>query len=289
MMPILEGHSGDFERGLLAIAKLTEGVVFVCTDRSTVVPLPMSPDGERFRLEQFVGPHPSGTVGLHIHRLDPVNRKKIVWHLGLQDVIAIGKLFETGKLHVERIVSLAGPAVTRPCLLRTRLGASTDDLVEGELAEGENRVISGSVFCGRTAFGEVHGYLGRYAQQISVLREGREREFFGWSAPGLEKFSVSRTFLSKWIPGKRFGFTTATNGSRRAIVPIGMYERVMPMDLMPTHLLRALLMRDVETSEELGCLELDEEDLELCTFVDPGKNDFGPYLRDVLTTLEKEG
>jgi Na+-transporting NADH:ubiquinone oxidoreductase subunit A len=288
-LPILEGHSGAFERGLLVLAKLTEGVVFVCTDRSTVVELPTGADGQRFRLERFVGPHPSGTVGLHIHRLDPVNRKKTVWHLGLQDVIAIGKLFETGELHVERIVSLAGPAVTRPCLIRTRLGASTDDVVEGELAEGENRVISGSVFCGRKASGEVHGYLGRYAQQISVLREGREREFLGWFTPGLEKFSVSSTFLSKWIPGKRFDFTTSTHGSRRAIVPIGMYERVMPMDLMPTHLLRALLMRDVETSEELGCLELDEEDLELCTFVDPGKNDFGPYLRDVLTTIEKEG
>jgi Na+-transporting NADH:ubiquinone oxidoreductase subunit A len=285
----LEGHSGDFERGLLALAKLTEGVVFVCTDRSTVVPLPTATDGERFRLEQFVGPHPSGTVGFHIHRLDPVNRGKTVWHLGLQDAIAIGRLFETGKLHVERIVSLAGPAVSRPRLIRTRLGASTDVLVEGELVEGENRVISGSVFCGRKASGEVHGYLGRYSQQISVLREGREREFFGWFAPGLEKFSVSSTFLSKVIPGKRFGLTTSTNGSRRAIVPIGLYERVMPMDLMPTHLLRALLMRDVETSEELGCLELDEEDLELCTFVDPGKNDFGPYLRDVLTTIEKEG
>jgi Na+-transporting NADH:ubiquinone oxidoreductase subunit A len=288
-LPILEGHSGDFERGLLALAKLTEGVVFVCTDRSTVVPLPTATDGERFRLEQFVGPHPSGTVGFHIHRLDPVNRGKTVWHLGLQDALAIGRLFETGKLHVERIVSLAGPAVSRPRLIRTRLGASTDVLVEGELVEGENRVISGSVFCGRKASGEVHGYLGRYSQQISVLREGREREFFGWFAPGLEKFSVSSTFLSKVIPGKRFGLTTSTNGSRRAIVPIGLYERVMPMDLMPTHLLRALLMRDVETSEELGCLELDEEDLELCTFVDPGKNDFGPYLRDVLTTIEKEG
>ena len=285
--PILEGHAGDFERGLVALGKLTDGPVFVCTDRSTAVSLPA--DGDRFRLEQFVGPHPSGTPGLHIHQLDPVSRQKMVWHVGLQDVIAIGKLFETGKLHVERIIALAGPAVRNPGLVRTRFGASTDDLVAGELVEGDNRVISGSVLCGRTASGDVYGYLGRYAQQVSVLREGRERELFGWFTPGLGKFSISRTFLSKWIPGRRFALTTSTNGSRRAIVPIGMYEQVMPMDLMPTHLVRALLMRDIERCEELGCLELDEEDLELCTFVDPGKNDFGPYLRDVLTTIEKEG
>ena len=286
---ILTGQMGDLERGLLALARLTEGRIFVCTNGATRVDLPGGPGSDRFRLEQFLGPHPAGTVGLHIHRLDPVDRNKKVWHLGFQDAIGIGKLFESGNLHVERIVSLAGPAVHHPRLLRTRLGASTDDIVEGELMEGENRVISGSVLSGRRASGEILGYLGRYDQQISVLREGREREFFGWLEPGLDKFSTVNAFVSKMIPRKRFAFTTSTQGSRRAIVPIGMYERVMPLDLMPTHLLRALLMRDVERSEELGCLELDEEDLALCTFVDPGKNDFGPCLRDVLTMIEKEG
>ena len=286
---ILEGQSGDFERGLLALAKLTKGAIFVCTDGSTQMSMPAGPEGDRFRLEQFEGPHPSGTVGLHIHLLDPVDRNKMVWHLGLQDTIAVGKLFESGKLHVDRIVSLAGPAVRNPRLIRTRLGAATDDIVEGELQDGENRVISGSVLSGRKASGDIHGYLGRYSQQISVLREAREREFLGWLAPGLDKFSTSSTFVSKLIPGKRFGFTTSTQGSERAIVPIGMYERVMPMDIMPTFLLRSLLMRDVVRAEELGCLELDEEDVGLCTFVDPGKNDYEPYLRDVLTTIEKEG
>lgn len=287
--PVLEGQSGDFERGLSALARLTTGPVFVCTDRSTQLSFPSGPEADRFRLEQFEGPHPSGTVGLHIHRLDPVNRNKKVWHIGLQDTIAMGKLFESGKLHVGRIISLAGPAVRNPRLVRTRLGASTDDLVQGELLEGESRVISGSALSGRQASGDVLGYLGRYAQQITVLPEGRERELLGWFTPGFSTFSAGRTFASKWLPGRRFQFTTSTHGSQRAIVPIGLYERVMPLDLMPTHLLRALLMRDIETSEELGCLELDEEDLGLCSFVDPGKNEFGPYLRDVLTTIEKEG
>ncbi len=283
---ILEGYASDFERGLQALAKLTEGSIFVCTDGSTQVSVPSV---EQFRLERFQGPHPAGTVGLHIHRLDPVDRNKIVWHLGFQDVIAFGKLFESGNLYVDRIISLGGPSVKKPRLLRTRLGASTDDLVHGELAQGDHRVVSGSVFSGRKASGEIFGYLGRYHQQIAVLPEGREREFLGWLVPGLDKFSVINTFVSKLIPGKRFAFTTSTNGSVRAIVPIGMYEKVMPMDIMPTFLLRSLLMRDVVRAEELGCLELDEEDLGLCTFVDPGKNDYGPYLRNVLTTIEKEG
>lgn len=283
---VLAGHERQFQLGLEALAKLTDGPVWVCTDESL---RPELPGGDQFRLESFTGPHPAGTVGFHIHELDPVDRSKLVWHAGLQDVIAIGYLFDTGKLRVERVISLAGPMVEHPRLLKTRLGASTDDLVEGELKEGESRVISGSVLSGRTAMGEALGYLGRYHQQISVLAEGRDREFLGWLAPGTDKYSVIPSFLSAFIPGRKFPFTTTTNGSHRAVIPLGMYEKVMPMDLEPTFLLKALLMGDVEVAEKLGCLELDEEDLALCTFVCPGKNDYGPRLRDVLTTIEKEG
>ena len=166
---------------------------------------------------------------------------------------------------------LAGPPVQRPRLLRTRVGAETVSLVnEAELASAQDcRVISGSVLSGRQATGAVTGYLGRYHQQVSVLAEERDRNFLGWLAPGFNKFSTVRTFASTLLPGRHFGLTTSTNGSRRAIVPIGMYERVMPMDLLPTAMLRALVMHDVERAEELGCLELDEEDVALCTFVDP--------------------
>ena len=295
---VLAGAGPAFERGLFAVAKLTDGPVFVCTSPASSIPLPPL---DQIRHEKFAGPHPAGTVGVHIHTLDPVDRNKMVWHLGYQDVVAIGKLFETGTLHVERVIALAGPAVKRPRLIRTRVGASTHDLVQDELHdvqglpglhrlhEGEHRVISGSVLSGRTATGEVFGYLGRYHQQISVLREGREREFLGWLSPGLNKFSTINTFVSKLIPGKKYAFTTSTHGSERAIVPIGMYERVMPMDIMPTFLIRALVAGDVERAEELGCLELDEEDLALCTFVCPGKTEYGPYLRETLTTIEREG
>ena len=213
----------------------------------------------------------------------------MVWHLNYQDVIGIGMLFQTGSLSVSRIVSLAGPSVMRPRLVRTRLGASLAGLVEGELIAGEHRIISGSVFSGRRAPSGESGYLGRYHLQVSVIAEERTREFLGWLAPGFNKFSIGNTFISRLLPGKQFAFTSSTQGSKRAIIPIGVYERVMPMDLLPTFLARAIVMRDTERAEELGCLELDEEDMALCSFVCPGKTDFSTPLRDVLNELEKEG
>lgn len=283
---IYQGNEQQFQTGLLCCAKLSNGNVYLCKAPGSAV---TAGPHDGVNIEEFEGPHPAGTAGLHIHVLDPVHREKTVWHLGLQDVIAMGALFETGKLDLTRVVALAGPSVKNPRLLRTRLGAATDDLVAGELEDGDHRVISGSVLSGRTAQGEIHGYLGRYHQQISVLSEGREREFFGWLAPGKEVFSTLNAFLSCFFRGKKFDFTTSMRGAPRAMVPVGMYERVMPMDLMPTFLLRALISEDLERAEELGCLELDEEDLALCTFVCPSKFDYGPILRKNLTRIEKEG
>ena len=227
------------------------------------------------------------------HLLEPVDRERVVWHIGYQDVISVGRLFATGELDVARVVAIAGPLVSRPRLLSTRVGAGLDDLVAGELPAGgpEARVISGSVFGGRKAQGEVDGYLGRFVNQVTALAEGRQRELIGWLLPGARKFStipVYLGFLGKLL-GKKFSFTTTTNGSPRAMVPIGMYERVMPLDILPTFLLRSLLVGDTDRAIQLGALELDEEDLALCTFVDPGKADFGAALRKNLNEIEKEG
>jgi Na+-transporting NADH:ubiquinone oxidoreductase subunit A len=274
----------ELAAGIAALAQLTDGDVYLCVGEGSRVTAPDSA-----RREEFTGPHPSGTAGWHINQLDPVDRNKLVWHVGAQDVIAIGHLFRTGTLMVERIVSLAGPAVQRPRLLRTRRGAALGDLTGGELMAGKTRTISGSVFGGRTAIGEVHGFLGRYHQQISVLEEGDQREFLGWMGPGFGAFSVKPAFVSKLMPGRRFAFTTSTNGSDRSIVPIGSYEKVFPFDIPPSFLLRALAVHDIERAQELGCLELCEEDLALCTFVDPGKAEYGPMLRAVLETIWKEG
>ena len=286
LAPLIAEQQREFDAGVVALTALTDGMVYVCTAAEEAV---KAPTHERVRLEHFAGPHPSGTAGWHIHTLDPVDRGKRVWHLGAQDAIAIGHLFLTGKLRLERVVSLAGPGVRRPRLLSTRRGVATDDLVSEQLREGTTRVISGSVFGGRTAMDEIHGFLQRYDQQVSVIAEGGERLFLGWMAAGFNAFSVKRAFASLLTPGKRFAFTTATHGSDRAIVPIGSYEQVFPFDIPPSFLLRALAVQDTERAEQLGCLELSEDDLALCTFVEPGKAEYGPQLRAVLDTIWKEG
>lgn len=287
---VLDGHEEDFHRGLDAVSKLTEGKTYLCKMAGTKV---SAGSAKGITVEEFSGPHPAGTVGMHIHALEPVSRLKTVWHLGYQDVIAIGELFRTGVLPVDRVVSLAGPMVSKPRLLRTRVGASIDALTaDGALnqAESELRVISGSVLQGRAAQGELHGYLGRYHQQITALAEPNKREFMRMVMPGANVFSTIRAFVgSIFGGGRKFEMDASANGSHRAMVPIGMYERVLPMDLMATHLLRALLVNDTVYAEKLGALELDEEDLALCTLVCPCKNDYCSALRETLTIIEKEG
>ncbi|AYA39254.1 Na(+)-translocating NADH-quinone reductase subunit A [Xenorhabdus nematophila] len=274
-----------FVDGLNILSKLTEGKVHVCHGAGNI---PSAGNNAQITYNQFVGPHPAGLVGTHIHFIEPVNAQKTVWHLGYQDVIAIGKLFTTGELYSDRVVSLAGPQVKTPRLVRTRLGADLQELTQDQLKEGENRIISGSVLCG-TKSDDVRHYLGRFHTLVSVLAEGREKELFGWIAPGVNKFSITRTTIGHFLKKKRFAFSTTTNGGERSMVPIGNYERVMPLDIMATHLLRDLLAGDTDGSQALGCLELDEEDLALCTYVCPGKYEYGPVLRDVLTKIELEG
>ncbi len=283
---VLEDQRDAFEAGLRALGQLTDGKVFVCVAHGSSLA-----GGFRtpVQIEEFKGPHPSGTAGYHIHALAPVSRKRVVWQIGYQDVASIGRLFETGRLDLDRVVSLGGPPLSNPTLVRTRAGASTHDLLADEEAGlGDVRYISGSVLSGKRAMGEEYGYLGRFDNQISVLEEDRKREFIGWLSPGAKKFSTLPIYLST-LSRAPMDLTTTTNGSERAIIPIGMYESVMPFDLVITYLLRALAVGDVETAEQLGCLELDEEDLALCTFVDAGKTEFGPLLRKNLEIIERDG
>ncbi|MFT7128459.1 MAG: Na+-transporting NADH:ubiquinone oxidoreductase subunit A [Gammaproteobacteria bacterium] len=273
-----------FVDGLGILAKLTEGSVYVAKAPNAEIPVAKG----NIHVEEFSGPHPAGLAGTHIHYLSPANGKKTVWTIGYQDVIAMGKLFSEGTLYVDRVISLAGPQVEEPCLIRTRLGANLDELTAGRMNSGKNRVVSGSVLGGRTATSSV-AYLGRYHNQVSVLLEGFEREFMGWLSPGVNKFSTLGIYFSQFTKGKMFGFTTTTNGSERAMVPVGSYEKIMPLDILPTQLLRSLIVGDTQVAQQLGCLELDEEDLALCTYVCPGKYEYGPILRDNLNRIEKEG
>ncbi|WP_417697706.1 Na(+)-translocating NADH-quinone reductase subunit A [Psychromonas sp.] len=281
---IINDNQEAFTDGLAILSQLTEGKVYVCKDQTT---LPTS-DVASVEEKVFTGVHPAGLAGTHIHFIDPVSATKQVWSINYQDVIAFGKLFVTGEVYSEKVISLAGPAVTKPRLVRTVLGASTAQLTADQLIAGQVRVISGSVLCGVTATGP-HAYLGRYHNQVSALIEGYDKELFGWGAPGLNKHSVSRAFLSALSSAKKFAFTTTTGGSKRAMVPIGQYERVMPLDILPTVLLRDLIVGDTDGAQTLGCLELDEEDLALCTYACPGKYEYGSILRDCLSKIEKEG
>jgi len=282
---VLAGREEGFRAGLTGLSKLTDGPVYLCKAQGAAIGGEGMPGVE---VVEFVGPHPAGLSGTHIHLLDPVGPAKTVWTVNYQDVAAMGNLFLTGQLSVERVVSLGGPRACRPRLLRTRAGAWLSELLAGEIEEGDVRIVSGSVLHGRTAAGPVD-FLGRFHLQISVLAEGRKRELLGWQMPGWGKFSVKPVFASVLRRRKEFDMTTNMGGGARAMVPFGSYEKVMPLDMLPTHLLRALIVEDTETAQQLGCLELDEEDLALCTFVSPGKYDFGPILRRNLETIEREG
>jgi Na+-transporting NADH:ubiquinone oxidoreductase subunit A len=225
--------------------------------------------------------------GTHIHTLEPAGMSREIAYVNYQDVIAIGKLFATGELDVERVIALAGPQVTAPRLVRARLGANLEELTAGELTGNDNRVISGSVLGGRAARG-AEAYLGRYHLQVSVLREGRDRPMFGYLSPGKNRHSVMGIYLTSFFGSAPLPLSTSAQGSDRAMVPIGAYEKVMPLDILPTQLLRALIIGDIESAINLGALELDEEDLALCSYVCPGKYEYGTLLRDNLARIEKE-
>lgn len=276
-------QSEAYLAGIDVLAALTEGPVYVCSMDGSGLP---TSSNSKVKNESFSGPHPAGNAGTHIHFLHPVHTERTVWFVGYQDVIAIGQLFLTGKPYFERVVALAGPEVNNPRLLRTRLGASTDELVNGEVSDGNNRVISGSVFDGRRAARST-AFLGRFHNQVSVLHEGTERELLEFVMPGTKKFSLTRLFLGSWS-GKKFNMSTSTEGSSRSIIPLGTYEEIMPLDILPTQLLRALVVEDFDACIDLGVLELDEDDIALCTFACPGKYEYGPYLREMLTRIEQE-
>lgn len=275
-----------FSDGVAVVSRLTDGPVYVCQAPGPELDLPKV---ESVTSAVFDGPHPAGLPGTHIHFLDPVGENKSAWHLNYQDVIAIGSLFTRGRLSTERVVALGGPLVRRPRLLRTRFGASTQDLLKDEVEPVDCRVISGSILGGRRAAGRAR-YVGPYDLQISVLEEDRSRHFLGWLAPGFRNYSAIRAYVSALRPRSyRFPLTTSQHGSPRAMIPIGNFEKVMPLDILPAPLLKALIVQDTDTARALGCLELDEEDLALCSFVCCSKYEYGAFLRESLDLIEKNG
>jgi Na+-transporting NADH:ubiquinone oxidoreductase subunit A len=277
---------GAFHAGLHVLSRLTRGTVNLCTAPDWDIPLT---DIDGLRVVQFSGPHPAGLPGTHIHYLYPASLERVVWHVGYQDVIAIGKLFSGGIISYQRIIALSGPSVSKPRLVTTRLGCSTQELMQGEIPEPEScRVISGSVLGGRTA-SKGFAYLGRYHDQVSVIEEGGSRKFMGWTDILPHRYSAARTFKRK--TGQRFKIPlpTSQNGRFTGMVPMRAWEKVMPLDILPSPLFRALLVTDTEQAQALGALELDEEDLSLCAFVCPAKIDYSLYLRLNLNQIQREG
>ncbi|WP_074736756.1 Na(+)-translocating NADH-quinone reductase subunit A [Ruegeria halocynthiae] len=274
-----------FALGLTAISQLTEGKTYLCHQDGDSVPGAELPGVEA---AAFSGPHPSGLAGTHIHFLEPISANRQVWTIGYQDVIAIGRLLQTGHLDPNVVIALSGPAARQPRLIRTVLGASTDDLTRDEVdVEGTPRIISGSILSGRHAEGP-YAYLGRFARQITIIREDPDQIPMGWIRPMPSKYAV-QPVLGSAFAKKLYALTSNLNGGRRAMVPTGTFEELMPQDYLPTQLLRALLVMDTDTAQALGALELDEEDLGLVGFACPAKYEYGLALRDCLSKIEKEG
>ena len=272
-----------FEEGVKKISKISDGRVFICKKDNSNIFI------DDFDTFEFAGPHPAGLAGTHMHFLDPPNSDKSVWSIGYQDVIAIGKLFLTGFIDINRIISIAGPLAIKPRLVKTVLGASLDDILEGEYPKTDScRIISGSILSGFHAIDDL-AFLGKYSRQVTIIKEDTDKHFFGWIKPQPNRFSVMPVLLSAFGFFKLFNLTSNLNGGRRAMVPTGVFETLMPQDFLPTQLLRSLLVMDTDVAQSLGALELDEEDVALCTFACPAKYEYGVALRDSLQKIEKEG
>ena len=277
----------DFNFGISVLKRLVDCPIHISVSENSSLEII---EDEQVKKHRFSGPHPAGLVGTHMHYISPASLTNVNWTIGYQDLMAIGSLFKTGYVSTERVIALSGPQVNEPRYIKTRLGACTDELTAGELTQRENRIISGSVISGREAIGS-YAYLGRYHNQISVISEpnSKDREFMNWLTPGPRKFSKIPLFLSSLFPKKIFKFKALMNGSDRPIVPIGVYEEVLPLNMLPAMLLRNVVLMDTEKIQDLGGLELDEEDLSLCSYVCPGKYDFGSLLRAGLNKIEVEG
>jgi Na+-transporting NADH:ubiquinone oxidoreductase subunit A len=284
-LTIINQRQEEYQLGLKTLRRLLAVPVHYCTGEATLQPCEQV---EGLTYWSFEGPHPSGLASTHIHFIDPVHENKSVWQICYQDVIAIGHLLRSGTLLTERVVALAGAAVMKPALVRTRLGAALPDLCRRETFLEKSRVISGSVLSGREAK-DPEAFLGRFHNQVSVIADSNGRSLFNWLMPGTNRFSIKPVFASAFRGKTVFPMNTALWGGKRAIYPLGTYDQVMPLDIIATSLLKSIAKGDTEKSKALGCLELIEEDLGLCGFVCPGKNEFGPSLREVLTAIELGG
>jgi Na+-transporting NADH:ubiquinone oxidoreductase subunit A len=278
-------HGNHLQTGINALLRLTDGKVHMSLDAegTRVAEIRNLKDVEFHR---FAGPHPAGNVGVQIHHIEPVSKGEVVWTVDLQDVVAIGRLFDTGYHDRERIIALTGPGILNRKYHRIRPGASVSGLLKSNLGEGRQRIISGNVLTGKIISPE--GSFGFYDNMVTVLPEGDYHELFGWASAGLKKFSYWRAFVSMILPRKEYVMDTNLHGGRRAFVITGHYENVLPMDIYPVHLLKAIMAGDIELMENLGIYEVAEEDFALCEYIDPSKTEIQEIIRSGINMMIKE-
>ena len=281
----LYGMDELFQKGLDYITQLSSGKTHLNIDGNTNSSTVFT-GAKGVVINKICGAHPAGNVGIQVHHIDPINKGEVVWYLQPQDVIAIARLFTQGKYDVSRIVALAGSQVKKPKYYRTIAGATIANLLTDNIIEGDNRIISGDILTGQHI--DVNGTLGFYDTTITVIEEGKEQEFLGWILPGLHKFSASKTFLSWLNPSKKYTLNANMHGEERAYVMTGEYEKVLPMDIYPTQLIKACMIEDIELMENLGIYEVSPEDLALCEFVCTSKIEVQSIIRHALDLVRKE-
>jgi len=283
---LLEGEHKAFQAGLDAISKLTEGKVHLnintTTTKSTVFT-----EAKNVVINKFSGVHPAGNVGVQINKLSPINKGEVAWVIRPQEVVFIGKLFLTGKYDVSKKIALCGSEVKNPVYYDTYLGASVNNFLKGQLKDDDTiRVISGNVLTG-TQISE-SGYLGFYNSEITVIPEGDDYEFLGWIMPGINKFSMSRTFISWLLPNREYRLNAGLHGEHRAYVASGEYDKVMPMDILPVQLIKAIMIEDIDLMEQLGIYEVAPEDFALCEVVCTSKISVQHLVRQGIDLMIKE-
>ena len=283
---IVHDHGKEFQTGLEVLVKLTSGKVHLnIDDKNTTSKVFLN--SKNVQINRFSGPHPAGNVSVHVSRIDPINKGEIIWYTGPQEVITIGKLFLEGKFNSERMVALAGSEILRPKYYKTHIGARIVNMISGNETGGNNRYISGNVLTGTKI--EKDGFVGFYDSMVTVIPEGDHYEFFGWLKPGLNKFSFSHTFLSRWLtPNKKFRLDTNLHGGVRGYVMTGKMDQVFPFDIYPLFLVKAILAEDIDLMENLGIYEIDAEDFALCEVIDTSKTEIQDIVRNGLELIRKE-
>jgi len=281
----LRRRLSQFQTGINVLQKLTDGHVHLSMNENTVSDTLIETSGAK--VHTINGPHPAGNVGIQIHHIAPLKLRDIVWTVNAQDVVRIGTFFLTGKYDPTLFVTVGGPGVKNPTHIKTRMGIQLEILISDNMNEGEQRIISGDVLTGKKI--NIGDFLGFYDSSVSVVPESGKREFMGMLKPGSSstRYSLTNSFLG--YGEKLFSFNTLNNGSERYMVPVNAWENVLPMDILPNALYRAIFVQDIEEMEQLGIMECDDEDFALCSFACPSKIDVGGMIRQGLDLMEKEG